>query len=785
MLSGRQVVYRFKPIRPHKIMDSEGKPKKDLAEELESLREEIAHLQSLILNPPVESAKPEESRKAPTSEETRLPSSLLENGPLGIALVDSQFRIARANMSLCRILGFDAQEMHSLHIQDITLDAESCMQLIKQIFEEVQPVSKMEVQFLKKNREALWVQFTVSAIPKDLGCTKCCLIIVEDIRDRKWAELALRTEKQLLERLINSSLDGIVAFDRESFLTVWNPGMERIFGVSAKETLGRHAFQACPFLRELGEDVNFTAALKGQKVISRDKRYSIPGSMKETCFEGYYGPMFNPSDGEVMGGLAIIRDVTERKIAEEGKKISEERYRELFENAYDMVYTHDLAGKITSINKAAERILGYARAEALRMRFSQFVAPEFQQIARRMMERQIADEAPVTQELDVIAKDAGRVTLEVSNRLIFREGKPVEIQGIARDITERKKTEEALQQANKKLEAWVQELEQRTREMTLLGEMGDILRACITTGEVYEVIGRIAQEIFPVQGGALFVIGPLRNIVEAVAEWGDTSQLELTFTPDDCWALRRGRMHWVEDTHVGLLCKHLQSPPPRGYLCVPMMAQSEAVGILHLTQPEDTRMPEAKQRLAMAMAEHIAMALSNLRLHETLRNQSIRDELTGLFNRSFMEESLELELRRAVRTQHPLSVIMLAIDNFQQISDNYGLDIGDAILRKTSVLLQSSVRKGDIACRYGGHTYVIVLTQSGFEIGRQRAGTLCHFVRTLDNDIRSEATGHISASVGLSVFPGHGQTVETLLRSAESALNRAKNSGGNCVVIAN
>jgi PleD family two-component response regulator len=93
-----------------------------------------------------------------------------------------------------------------------------------------------------------------------------------------------------------------------------------------------------------------------------------------------------------------------------------------------------------------------------------------------------------------------------------------------------------------------------------------------------------------------------------------------------------------------------------------MLAQSEAVGVLHLTHSETSQMPEAKQRLAMAMAERVAMALSNLRLHETLRNQSIRDQLTGLFNRSFMEESLELELRRAARTQGTLCVIMLALD---------------------------------------------------------------------------------------------------------------------------
>jgi diguanylate cyclase (GGDEF)-like protein/PAS domain S-box-containing protein len=609
--------------------------------------------------------------------------------------------------------------------------------------------------------------------------------LADDLKPLRKQIAHLQDEKQLLEGLIDSSLDGILAFDRKGFFTIWNPGMERLFGVSAKETLGRSAFEACPFLRDLGEDANFAAALNGNKVISRDKRYLIPGTNRQVYFEGYYGPMHDARTKEVIGGLAIIRDVTERKLAEIGKRISEDRYRELFENAYDIVYAHDLTGKITSINKAAERVIGYSRAEALQMRFSQFVAPEFQQIARRMIDRQIADEVPITQELDIIAKDGGRVTLEVSNRLVFGEGKPVGIQGIARDITERKKTEEALQHVNKKLEAWVRDLEQRTREMTLLTEMGDILRACITTTEVYEVIMQVAQEIFPQQGGALCVIGPSRNIVEAVAEWGDVSGLELTFTPDKCWALRRGRIHWVEDTQVGLLCNHLRTPIPTGYLCVPMMAQSEAVGVLHLTVREGTQMPEAKQRLAMAMAEHVGMALSNLRLHETLRTQSIRDQLTGLFNRSFMEESLEIELRRTVRSQLPLSVIMLELDNFQTINENFGIEVGNSILRRMGMLLQSNIRKGDIICRYSNQTYVIILPQGGFDVCCQRANNLCDLARTLDVKCHGEQVGHVTTSVGLSVFPGHGQTVENLLRSAEAALSRAKNCGGDSVVAAN
>jgi diguanylate cyclase (GGDEF)-like protein len=215
-----------------------------------------------------------------------------------------------------------------------------------------------------------------------------------------------------------------------------------------------------------------------------------------------------------------------------------------------------------------------------------------------------------------------------------------------------------------------------------------------------------------------------------------------------------------------------------------MMAQSEAVGILHLAQPEDAQMPEAKQRLAMAMAEHVAMALSNLRLNETLRNQSIRDQLTELFNRSFMEESLDLELRRAVRTQNPVSVIMIAIDDFQTLNENYGLDVGDSLLRRTAILLQSNVRKGDIACRYSGHTYVLVLPNSSLKVSRQRAETICDLVRTLEIQYEAEHVSHSSASVGVAVFPDHGQTVENVLRAAEAALNQAQRSGGNCTVVA-
>jgi diguanylate cyclase (GGDEF)-like protein/PAS domain S-box-containing protein len=458
-------------------------------------------------------------------------------------------------------------------------------------------------------------------------------------------------------------------------------------------------------------------------------------------------------------------------------------YAELFETASDMVYALDLHGRFTSLNRAAEHITGYSRSEALQMSLLDLVAPDQLPLARDILQRQLAGEPPATHEFDFITKSGARIALEISTHLISRSGQPLGIQGIARDITERKKTEDALQHAKLKLEAWVHELEQRTREMTLLSEMGDMLRACLTTDEAYSVIVRVAQQIFPVQVGALYVITPSRNLVEAVALWGDASLAERVFSPDECWALRRGRVHWVEDPSVGLVCKHLHQTAPDGYLCVPMMAQSEALGVLHLAQPADARLTEAKQRLAVAMAEHIAMALSNLRLHETLRSQSIRDPLTGLFNRRFMEESLELELRRAVRNQRSLSVIMLDLDRFKHFNDTYGHDAGDALLRELGTLLQTNIRGEDIACRYGGEEFTLIMPEGSAEIARQRAELLRRAIGELQLEHRGQPLGNISVSLGVAVFPEHGRTRDTLLQAADSALYMSKAAGGDKVTV--
>jgi diguanylate cyclase (GGDEF)-like protein len=326
-------------------------------------------------------------------------------------------------------------------------------------------------------------------------------------------------------------------------------------------------------------------------------------------------------------------------------------------------------------------------------------------------------------------------------------------------------------------------LAQRSRELDLLNRMGELLQACVTEDEAYAVVGRFVSQFFPEDPGAVFVMSASRNMVEGRAIWGVAPSPDGTvFKPEECWALRRGRMHVVESTTNGLLCSHLPQPAPASYLCVPLIAQGESLGILYLGARTHA-WPETQQRLASTVADQLGLAVANLKLRETLRNQSIRDPLTGLFNRRYLEETLERELRRADRGQGRLGVVMIDLDRFKQFNDTHGHDAGDVLLRELGRILQSAIRGGDVACRYGGEEFVLILPGADLDITRHRAEQLRESVKQLFVTHRGQPVGSVTMSAGVASFPRHGTTAEVLLQAADAALYRAKAEGRDRVVV--
>jgi diguanylate cyclase (GGDEF)-like protein len=393
-------------------------------------------------------------------------------------------------------------------------------------------------------------------------------------------------------------------------------------------------------------------------------------------------------------------------------------------------------------------------------------------------------------EFELRTKQGERRRISASIVSIDLSGVPCRILAL-QDCTDRRREEDQLRAMNTRLQDWVAELERRTAEIAQLGLMTDLLQSCLSTEEAYQVIAHFSHRTFPTSSGALFM--RTQNSMELVAQWGDVAAGEGGFEADQCWALRRGRPHEMDVNDTGMLCEHVHSLRTHpeamrmgvfsceAWMCFPLMAKSEALGVYHLCGPRKEIL--GSRTLAGAVAEHSALALGNLQLRETLRRQSIRDPLTGLFNRRYMEESLERELRRAARNQRTLGAIMIDMDHFKRFNDSFGHDAGDTLLKALGALLQESSRKDDIACRYGGEEFTLILPEASIEATSQRAEHLRQRVKNLSLEYRGQSLGQVTLSLGVAAFPQHGLTSDGLLRAADSALYQAKREGRDRVVV--
>ena len=326
-------------------------------------------------------------------------------------------------------------------------------------------------------------------------------------------------------------------------------------------------------------------------------------------------------------------------------------------------------------------------------------------------------------------------------------------------------------------------LAERVAELSLLNRMGEMLQSCLALDEAYRVVGSMARELFPQDSGAVLAMSPSGSTLEAMATWGPRSMDETVFTPEQCWAIRNGQSHVVPDTRAGALCGHLPTPSPAAYVCAPLVAQGETLGVLHVGTPA-TAGPaapagaaDARRPLIEAVAAQLALSLANVRLREVLRSQSIRDPLTGLFNRRYMEETLEREVRRAERAGRPLTLLLLDIDEFKHQNDSFGHDAGDAVLRELGALLARSLRREDVACRYGGDEFVLVLPDASLDTALRRADEIRETVKGLRVSAHGHSLGAITVSIGLAALPDHGLDPRALLAAADIALYRAKREG--------
>ncbi|MCC5074518.1 sensor domain-containing diguanylate cyclase [Xanthomonas campestris] len=356
---------------------------------------------------------------------------------------------------------------------------------------------------------------------------------------------------------------------------------------------------------------------------------------------------------------------------------------------------------------------------------------------------------------------------------------------LSRELARRVCAEEEASTSSTRLAESFSTLERTSAGLEALARYSGLLQNCRNAEEALEITARTIAPLVPGVSGAVYLLRASRDRAEQVAAWGTLADGERgSIAPEECWALRRDRTHLVEDASVGMVCQHagVNLPPHASTVCIPLSAQGTQLGMLALRG--DNAQELASLTVAEAAAEQLSLALHNLRLRETLRQQSIRDPLTGLFNRRYLEEALNHELSRCTRRVQPLSVLMLDVDHFKQFNDLHGHSGGDRVLAAIGELLLAQTRGEDICCRYGGEELTIILP----EVDLATASAMAEKLRAGIDGLQVMADGvslpKITASFGVATFPGHAGNAAQLLRKADEALYRAKQAGRNQVVSA-
>ena len=368
--------------------------------------------------------------------------------------------------------------------------------------------------------------------------------------------------------------------------------------------------------------------------------------------------------------------------------------------------------------------------------------------------------------------------LESKDTIFERDasGKPIQILGVIQDITEIKQIQSEATRLNSELEEKVVTLETWQDKRLKLATMNEFLQACLTIEEAQKALTDLLQPLFPNTHGAVYLMSNSKNF-KAIAYWGIINS-EGSFESHDCWALRQGNKHIAYPSTPGMYCKHVNTNAAyKPTLCLPMIAKGETLGMLYLRFNTDEPISQLMQELSETVAQNIAMSFANLKLQEKLRHQSQRDPLTRLYNRRFLQESLEKEIDRAYRQQQFIGIIMIDIDHFKKFNDTYGHAVGDLVLKEVGNYLLKQIRPYDLACRYGGEELVIVMPNAAIGNTIIRAEEIRKGVKELELNYGEQQIESISVSVGVSCFPDDGTTVDSLIQSADKALYLAKQEG--------
>jgi PAS domain S-box-containing protein len=536
---------------------------------------------------------------------------VFDNSALGIALIDEHGYLFRSNSALRKMLGYSARELREKTFaafacaEDADSDAAQALEIIEGRSESYQT----EKRFVKKTGEIMWGRLNVSYSRDRANGRRFFVCIVEDITQYRQAREALRESESRFRDFFENAKDVIYVHDLEGNYTSMNQTAEQIFGYTQEEILSvkvdqivvpEHLEQIRQRILEKTDGGAKNTVYEADCITKDGRRLTLEVSSRAVY-----------QDGVPVAIQGIARDITERKQTQEALRISEEQYRDLYQNANDLIYTHDLKGNFTSLNRAGELITGYTNQEAIVKNISDIVAPRLLETARQMIGRKIAGEMPGAYEIEVIAKDGHSVWLELNTRLIMHEGKPVGVQGIGRDITERRRSQ-------------------------IQGQaISEIIQGVTTTSnldELYEHIYCALKKVLYAENCYVALYDEkteLLHIPFCRDQYDDAAPPQKLGRGLTSYVLRKGRPMLLSSELIEQLMAEgevkLVGTPPAVWLGVPLRTPAGIIGVLVIQHYEDPRAySERDLELLASAGDQIALAIERKRAGEQLRISAIK-----------------------------------------------------------------------------------------------------------------------------------------------------------------
>lgn len=649
--------------------------------------------------------------------------NLFENANDLIYLLDLEGKVISANQSIRKLFGYSNEEILSMTFQQFV--APEYLEFANKLMEAKLNGSKQtiyEIDCVTKDGKRRTLEVNSCPMLKN-GKLFAIQGIARDITERKIAEKRIQESEAEFRALFAAMNDVILVFDRKGRYLKIPPTNPGLLVRPASELIGKTLHDVFPkkdadhFLSKINE------ALDKQKPTVLD--YSLDFGTKKKWFTSIVSPM---SEDAV---LMVSRDITDRKHSEEALRESEGKYRELFENAHDLIYTTDLEGNITSFNRAGEMISGYERKNTIKKRLnvSQIIAPEFLEKAQRKTAEKIVRRKPTQYELEITAKNGNRVPLELSTRLIFRNGQPIGVQGIGRDISERKKSEAALKAS---------EAQYRFLSEGIMHQVWTALpdgKLDYVNGRTLEYFDKKSEDL--INESWMNVVHP-DDLPECLERWSNSLQTGELYQTEFRLLRNDGMYRW----HRAVATAGLDS---NGNI-VKWFGTN--------TDIHDQKMAEEK--------------LSHFAKH---------DGLTNLPNRVKFMSHLDRIIRRLeFQPDDCFAVLFLDLDRFKLINDSLGHLIGDKLLVAFAERLEACVRPGDVVARLGGDEFTILLNNID---GKEDAIRITNrLIQKLNEPFYlDEYEVFSTASIGIVVSDEIKRNPQEFLRDADTAMYRAKEAG--------